>query len=130
MTKKTINTIEDIKLLVDTFYSSVRNDDLLGPIFNDKIQDNWEKHLDKMYCFWETILLDNHTYYGSPFLPHMKLPIEQKHFTRWLSIFEETVDTNFEGKRAEEAKWRAQKMAEMFVHKIEYSRKNSTKSLL
>ena len=129
MKKRTIDTIEDIRLLVDTFYSCIRKDTLLGPIFNDKIKDNWPTHLDKMYRFWETILLQNHTYYGSPFLPHMNLPVEQKHFTRWLSIFNETIDTNFEGERAEEAKWRAQKMAEMFVHKIEYSRKNSAKFL-
>ena len=45
---KDISNIEDIKLMVDTFYENIRKDDLLGPIFNDKLQDRWPIHLQKM----------------------------------------------------------------------------------
>ncbi len=38
---KEIETIDDIKILVDEFYSSVREDDLLADIFNGVIGDNW-----------------------------------------------------------------------------------------
>jgi hemoglobin len=44
-----IKTIIDIKTLVNTFYDNVRGDDLIGPIFNDAIQDRWPIHLEKMY---------------------------------------------------------------------------------
>lgn len=121
--KKDISHEEDIKLLVDSFYGKVRNDDLLGSIFDNVIQDNWPVHLQKMYRFWGTVLLDESSYSGSPFPPHAKLPVEKLHFERWLKLFTETVDENFAGDKAEEAKWRAGKMAEMFHSKIEYLNK-------
>ena len=83
-----------------------------------------------MYRFWQTVLLQDHTYFGSPFAPHMKLPIEGKHFDRWKKLFFETVDSNFAGKKAEEAKWRAAKMAQMFQMKIEYYMNSQAKPLL
>ncbi|QLE00165.1 group III truncated hemoglobin [Galbibacter sp. BG1] len=122
MTKKDISNLEDIKALVDTFYGKVREDSLLAPIFNKVIQDRWRMHLEKMYTFWETVLLQNHTYYGSPFPPHAKLPVTKEHFDKWKSLFYETIDANFQGEKADEAKWRADKMAEMFLYKIEYLR--------
>ncbi|MCM5663907.1 group III truncated hemoglobin [Galbibacter mesophilus] len=122
MTKKDISNLEDIKVLVDTFYGKVREDSLLAPIFNKVIQDRWPMHLEKMYTFWETVLLQNHTYYGSPFPPHAKLPVTKEHFDKWKALFHETINDNFEGEKATEAKWRADKMAEMFLYKIEYLR--------
>jgi hemoglobin len=115
-----IATIEDIKLLVNTFYGKVQKDDLIGPIFNEKIQGRWPEHLETMYKFWQTILLEQHTYSGSPFPPHKHLPVDQSHFTRWMEIFTKTVDSLFIGILAEEAKIRAVSMASIFQHKIEY----------
>lgn len=116
--KKEILQLEDIQLLVDAFYTKVREDLLLGPIFNNVIQDRWPQHLEKMYTFWQTVLLNEHTYYGSPFLPHADLPVEATHFERWIELFHETLAENFEGEKAAEARWRAGKMAEMFQMKI------------
>jgi len=83
-----------------------------------------------MYGFWETVLLDVHSYSGSPFPPHAKMPLEQLHFERWLLLFFKTVDSLFEGEKAEEAKWRSEKMAEMFHYKIEYFKKSEQKPLI
>lgn len=129
MDKKQIEHLDDIKLLVDSFYGKVRKNELLGPIFDGVIRDRWPHHLGKMYTFWETILLGNHTYYGSPFPPHAKLPVDGEHFQEWLRLFYETLDEHFTGEKAEEAKWRAGKMAEMFQYKINYYRNNSAKPL-
>jgi hemoglobin len=128
--KKDILSLEDVKLLVDTFYGKVRNDELIGPIFDERIQDRWPEHLAKMYTFWQTVLLGEHTYYGSPFPPHARLPVEKEHFERWLSLFSETLKELFTGEIAEEAMWRANKMAEMFQFKIHHYRQNSTNSLI
>lgn len=117
-----ITTLEDIKLLVDTFYSKVQKDDIVGPIFNGKIGDRWPEHLEKMYRFWQTILLEVHTYSGSPFPPHKQLPIAKEHFDRWMEIFTTTTNELFAGATAEEAKFRAKNMAEMFHYKIDYFR--------
>jgi hemoglobin len=117
-----ISNIEDIKLLVNTFYEKVQNDDLIGPIFNEKMSGRWPEHLEKMYRFWQTLLLEEHTYSGSPFPPHKHLPVDETHFDRWMEIFTKTVNSLFVGKLAEEAKVRAANMAYMFNYKIEYFR--------
>ena len=125
-----ITTMDDIRLLIDTFYGKIRVDLLLGGIFNGVIKDRWPEHLEKIYRFWQTVLLGEHTYYGSPFPPHAQLPIEQKHFDVWLKLWYETIDSHFTGEKADEAKWRGDKMAAMFLSKIEYYRNNSTTPLL
>ena len=115
---KDILTLEDCKTLVDNFYGKVRKDPLIGPIFDQVIQDRWPEHLEKMYRFWQTVLLEDHTYFGSPFPPHANLPVEWVHFEKWLELFNQTIDEHFTGEVAAEARWRANKMAEMFNFKI------------
>lgn len=119
-----ILTLDDVKLLVDTFYNKVAEDELLAPIFIDRLGDNWLPHLQKMYTFWQTVLLEEYTYNGAPFPPHARLPVDENHFNQWLNLFAQTVDTLFTGDKANEAKWRAAKMAQMFQHKIAYFKNN------
>lgn len=128
--KHDIAVLEDIKLLVDTFYDKVRNDSLLAPVFNEKIQNRWPQHLEKMYSFWQTILLGEHTYYDSPFAPHAKLPVNHVHFEQWLALFTKTMNDLFIGEKADEALWRANKMAQLFEIKIEHYRDKSFKTLI
>lgn len=128
--KLDILSLTDIKMLVDIFYERIRANDLLGPIFNSILNDRWSSHLEKMYRFWQTVLLQEHTYTGSPFVPHAKLPIDQLHFDTWLTIWNDTINDLFEGEKAEEAKWRGDKMAEMFLYKIMYYQKNSATPIL
>jgi len=125
-----IESLADIKLLVDSFYGKVRQDQLLGPIFDRVIQDRWPEHMEKMYRFWQTILLDGHSYYGNPFMPHAELPVEREHFDRWLELFHQTLGEHFVGEAAEAAKWRSVKMAEMFQYKIEYHRNSGSRPLI
>lgn len=117
---KDITCIEDIQVLVNTFYGSVRADEIIGSIFEDRIQNRWPEHLEKMYRFWQTILLDEHTYTGAPFVPHATMPIDAIHFERWVGIWHKTVDELYTGKNAAEAKWRGAKMASIFLSKIQY----------
>lgn len=125
-----ILNLADVKVLVDDFYTKVRDNALLAPIFNAVIKDNWPAHLEKMYGFWQTILLDTPAYSGSPFLKHANLPIEKEHFDTWMSLFEETIDSNFTGAKADEAKWRAARMSEMFQYKLDYYKNNPAKPLI
>ena len=128
--KKELLNLEDIKTLVDSFYGKVRSDELLAPIFNERIRDNWPVHLEKMYRFWQTVLLGEHTYMGTPFPPHANLPVDKSHFEQWLKLFKETLDEQFSGEKAKEAKWRADKMAEMFLLRINYFREQGFKSII
>lgn len=118
--KKDIKEFDDIKLMVDTFYEYVREDKLLEPFFNERIGNNWSRHLEKMYQFWQTVLLHVQAYSGSPFLPHATLPIDKNHFDRWLSLFKKTIIENFEGEVANDAIQRASNMAQMFQFKIDH----------
>ena len=128
--KTDITKIEDINLMVDGFYAKVREDELLRDIFNNKIGDRWPQHLEKMYRFWQTVLLNEHTYYGSPFSPHANLPVSKEHFDGWLKLFCATVDELFVGEKAERAKWQGARMAEMFHTKIEYFKTSTSTPIL
>ncbi|WP_018614502.1 group III truncated hemoglobin [Segetibacter koreensis] len=125
-----IEGMNDIKLLVDTFYDKVRSDSFLGPVFDARIQDRWPQHLEKMYTFWQTVLLEEHTYFGAPFPPHANLPVDHQHFEQWLTLFTKTIDELFCGEKANEALWRANKMAQMFEMKIEHFRNQKFKTLV
>ncbi|MGM1429977.1 group III truncated hemoglobin [Sphingobacterium lactis] len=120
MEREDIKNLADIQILVDTFYDTIRKDQLLGPIFDGIIQDRWPEHLEKMYRFWQTVLLEEHTYYGSPFPPHAKMPIQKEHFDRWIHLFNQTVDALYTGETADRAKWQGNRMAEMFQFKIQH----------
>lgn len=108
-----IESRENVRLMVDTFYGQARHDALLGPIFDEAIS-NWEDHLPTMYQFWERLLFRTGDYQGNPFAKHMNLPVGKEHFTIWLKIFNRTVDENFYGPRANEAKRLAKNIAATF----------------
>ena len=127
---KEIMSREEVKILVDLFYEKVQKDDTLADIFNSIIKNRWPQHLEKMYRFWETVLLGEKTYRGNPFLPHSELQVNKTHFDRWIELFVETVDENFYGEKAEESKWRAEKMAEMFQTKMEYYLKHPNRIVI
>lgn len=122
--KRDIQNIEDIQLMVNTFYERIRENDLLSPIFKDRIENRWPEHLEKMYRFWQTILLEEHTYHGAPFPPHATMPIEERHFVVWVENWTGTVNEFFEGPIAEEAKRRGALMAAIFNSKLDYFKKN------
>jgi hemoglobin len=76
-----------IRDLVHTFYARVREDALLGPIFNARIAD-WPTHLDKLCGFWSSVTLMTGRYKGTPMKVHAELPdISRAHFERWLALF-------------------------------------------
>ena len=98
-----IQSPTDIRLLVDSFYSKARQDELLAPIFDHAISD-WEQHLPTMYQFWERLLLGSTEYNGNPFSKHLNLCLDSEHFTRWLELFNRTINENFCGPKTQEAK--------------------------
>ncbi len=115
---KTIDSREDVRLLVNTFYAKIRQDDLLGPIFHAHIPDDkWPEHLEKLTDFWETNLFAVKRFKGNPTKKHIAVDknlnhsVEQKHFGKWLQLWFETINELFEGERANKAKESARQMA-------------------
>ncbi|MGB3273514.1 MAG: group III truncated hemoglobin [Xanthobacteraceae bacterium] len=78
-----------IERLVRTFYDRVRDDDLIGPIFDSRIHD-WEAHLQRMFAFWSSVALMTGRYHGQPMAVHLPLPVDTPHFDRWLTLFAQT----------------------------------------
>ncbi|MGH2643484.1 MAG: group III truncated hemoglobin [Chitinophagaceae bacterium] len=125
-----IETFDDIRFLVDEFYEKVRRDELIGPIFDEKIGDHWDRHLDIMYRFWQTVLLENgKTYFGNPFMKHASLPVFENHFQRWLYLWKQTLQKDFDGPLADEAYDRAEKMAYVFRVKLDAIREEGGKAV-
>ena len=75
-----------IARLVDGFYDKVRADPLLGPVFNERIAD-WGPHLEQMRLFWSSVALMSGAYHGRPMPKHLPLPVDARHFDRWLELF-------------------------------------------
>jgi hemoglobin len=124
---KDIETRADIELLVNSFYIKVKADAVIGYIFTDVVNLSWEKHIPVMYSFWETILLGVATYKGNPMHAHIELDKKEQlkpaHFEQWVKLFTETIDENFSGPKAEEAKTRAHHMMALIAFKVEQGRK-------
>ena len=78
-----------IARLVDGFYDRVRADPLIGPVFNARIED-WGPHLEQMRLFWSSVALMSGVYHGRPMPKHLPLPVDARHFDRWLELFEAT----------------------------------------
>lgn len=80
-----------IERLVHAFYARVKDDALLGPIFDQRV-DDWDYHLQRMCLFWSSVALMSGRYHGRPMPKHMPLPVDGRHFDRWLALFEETAN--------------------------------------
>ncbi|MEP1096516.1 MAG: group III truncated hemoglobin [Cyclobacteriaceae bacterium] len=119
---------EDIEHLVNTFYKEVVEDKIIGYIFNDVVQLDWEKHIPIMHDFWETVLLGQIRYKGSPIPVHIALSQKESlqpiHFERWIQLWETAVRTNFSGEKANEAVKRAKLMGELIQIKIKKSKED------
>lgn len=130
MNKEDIKDIQSIRIFVDEFYSQVRQDAMLGPIFEKTVKDNWTLHLEKMYAFWNAALFGVAGFRGNPFAKHAPLAIDEKHFDRWLELFNQTIDQHFKGVVATDAKNRAGLMAHMFLSRLQNMTGSSNKIIV
>ena len=116
---------KEVDFLVRSFYDQVRVHELLGPIFNEVVQD-WEVHLVHLSDFWEMILLQTGPGAGkfNPTKVHREVDekvdysIDQVHFGNWLELWFATLDQYFEGEVADYAKEHARRMAHMLFMRI------------
>lgn len=69
------------------FYADVRQDSVIGPIFNAHIHD-WPAHLEKIADFWALQTGGKSDYRGGFGAAHLPLGLEEAHFRRWLMLWE------------------------------------------
>lgn len=78
--------------MVEQFYARVQADDMLGPIFAQRITD-WPHHLAHMKKFWRSIMLKTGEFSGNPMMKHAVITkIDNPEFSHWLKLFAETLD--------------------------------------
>jgi len=113
----------DCERLVRAFYGRALTDPIIGFLFTDVAKLDLEAHVPRITNFWETILLDAHSYGGGAFRPHLELnskaPLQRGHFERWLYLWGLTVDELFSGPHAELAKAHAERVARAFYARLQ-----------
>lgn len=112
-----------ISSFVDRFYDRVRDDDLLGPIFADRIAD-WAAHLKQMKRFWRSVLHNSGEFNGSPMRKHVAIDgLEEHHFTRWLTLSRETLrDRETKVEATDQVAGKARTIAESLLTGIKLQR--------
>lgn len=80
---------DDVGHLVDTFYDRIQIHPVLGPIFNDVVED-WDEHKARLTSFWCSVALGARSYRGNPLAKHQPLPIDSDHFQQWLALWQQT----------------------------------------
>ena len=117
-----IETRDDLTSLLESFYDKAKRDEVIGHFFTKVIPLDFSKHIPVIVDFWETILFTTHSYKKNAIAPHLHINelsrMEEKHFTRWLKLFSETLDELFSGPNAETAKQRAVSIATIMRIKI------------
>lgn len=127
--KNDIQNRADISLLVNTFYTKVRANDELGPIFNNAIKD-WDSHLILLTDFWESQLFRKNVFSGNPLKKHVEVDENNNNkltndlFGLWLQFWLGTLDELFEGGLADLAKDRARNIASFMFMEIFKARAN------
>lgn len=108
--------------MVEQFYTSIRSDDLLGPIFEAHIGD-WQPHLARMKMFWRSVLHNSGEYSGNPMVKHTAIPgLEEEHFAHWLGLFYATLEQLGDRPAAELVGARARMIAASLISGIAVTR--------
>jgi hemoglobin len=106
-------TEAEIAGLVDLFYARVRRDPVIGPLFNQAV-DDWPDHLVKLRAFWSSVMLTSGRYKGSPMAAHLRhaAAIEPAMFDRWLQLWRQTARELLAPADAQAVIARAERIAE------------------
>ncbi|MEP0546937.1 MAG: group III truncated hemoglobin [Rhodothermales bacterium] len=114
--KPDLQTTDDVRTVVHTFYADMEADPVLGPYFAGL---DWAAHLPKMVRFWSSVVFGTGAYRGRPFDPHTRMQgLTRAHFAHWVERFHQTVDAHFAGEHAERMKARAEQIAGVFQVKL------------
>lgn len=107
--------ISEIQLetLIPRFYARVREDALIGPVFDDAISD-WDDHLVKLIGFWSSVMLTSGRYKGNPVAAHLKHleTITPPMFDRWLALWAEVTEESLPSAAASALQAKAARIAE------------------
>lgn len=90
-----------VEQLVRDFYGRIRQDAVLGAIFEQRLSNRWDAHINTMIDFWSSVTMRTGRYEGQPHVMHRNLGLEPAHFERWLALFRKAVEDNCGGPAAD-----------------------------
>ena len=117
-----IQNQNDLYLLVDEFYKKLLSDDSISYIFTDVVKIKIEEHLPILVTFWSQAILGTGGYTKN--LTQIHLDVNDKEhltpelFKIWLNHFNNSVDENFKGEKAEQIKNQALNIGTIMQIKI------------
>ena len=113
---------EEIDCLVRNFYGRVRQDDMLGPVFEAHVHD-WEEHMLHLVDFWSALLRGTRRFRGAPVQKHMVIDeLREELFERWLVLFRQTTAELGNVPMQRLADDAAERIAENFWRRFQMSR--------
>lgn len=107
-----------IRDFVEDFYGRVQRHEILGPIFNERLDGHWDDHFEKLTDFWMTVLGGIPAYKGNPFAAHHPVVREGRnrmqadHFKHWLTLFDASTTDMLPAPLATTAQEKARRIAD------------------
>lgn len=116
----------DLESLLRSFYDRALLDPLLRRVFVEVAHMDLDAHLPIICDFWNRVLFNEGVYNGRTMHVHRQLhslhTLHQAHFDRWLQLWNEALDDNFEGPVTEQARRHAARMAAVFLRQLNEAR--------
>lgn len=92
---------DGLMLLLRRFYADVRQHQVIGPVFAERISD-WPSHLEKIAGFWSGLTGGPALYGGGMAARHLPLRLEAPHFEAWLGLWHRHCRAHLPASEAEE----------------------------
>jgi hemoglobin len=112
----------DVEALLWRFYGQVLSDEVLAEPFAEIRARGLASHIPLMCDFWETVLFRAGLYRRNALIAHLRVhdrhPLSANHFTRWLCLWNATVDEMYCGPVADRAKLQAARIAKSMHHRL------------
>ena len=113
-----INGIVDIKIFMNDFLKKVESDPILEISMELYLKGRLKIKPERIYAFWNLLLFGEKGFKGKPFKHKPKIILQESHFVKLVTFFNEILDAYYEGPNVDLAKERAQTMANLFQAKM------------
>lgn len=122
--KKDIETREELEHFLWAFYKKAFADELIGRFFIEVVPLDLDTHIPIIANFWESVVFNKPSYRKNVMEVHRHIhdlsKIKKEHLDRWVKIFTETLDEQFEGYKTELMKQRARSIATLMDIKLNH----------
>lgn len=121
---KDIETREELEDFLWAFYKKAFADDLIGRFFTEVVPLDLNTHVPVIADFWESVAFNKPSYRKNVMEVHKHIhhlsQIKKEHLDRWVKVFTETLNENFEGSKTELMKQRARSIATLMDIKLNH----------